>query len=133
MRAAHLASRARPLLPRTASARVAALRQPRSLAASGQAAPKCRSAPYSIAMSQPAATCPAPSFSVVMLGDTMLGRLVDEKLAVMRSQGEAPDAVWGDTLQRVVRAADARILNLECALTDHPVRKAARRRALTCC
>jgi len=106
-RATLLASRVRPLLLRYASARrVAAMAQPLSAAAASQAASTC-AAP--------------PSFSVVMLGDTMLGRLVDEKLAVLQAQGEPPAAVLGDTLP-LIRAADVRILNLECALTDHPVR-----------
>ncbi len=59
-------------------------------------------------------------FSLLLLGDTMLGRLVDERLAVLRASGESPEHVWGDTLP-LVRSADVRILNLECALTDYPV------------
>jgi len=61
------------------------------------------------------------SFSVMLLGDTMLGRLVDDRLRELQAKGAGPEAVWGDTLL-LVRAADIRLLNLECALTDHAVR-----------
>ena len=62
-----------------------------------------------------------PSFSVLFLGDTMLGRLVDEQLRELQSAGEGPERVWGDLLS-LARAADVRLINLECAITDHPVR-----------
>ncbi len=48
---------------------------------------------------------------LVLAGDVMLGRRVDEALASMR-----PEEVWGDLLPHF-RRADARIVNLECALT----------------
>lgn len=53
-------------------------------------------------------------------GDVMLGRFVDEALGMMR-----PEEVWGGLLPRF-RAADARIVNLECALTrsDRPWERA---------
>jgi poly-gamma-glutamate synthesis protein (capsule biosynthesis protein) len=48
---------------------------------------------------------------LVLAGDVMLGRGVDEALTTMR-----PSEVWGDLLPHF-RDADARIVNLECALT----------------
>jgi len=48
---------------------------------------------------------------LLLAGDVMLGRGVDEALASMR-----PSEVWGDLLPHF-RRADARIVNLECALT----------------
>ena len=69
-----------------------------------------------------AAATARPSFSVLLLGDTMLGRLVDEQLQVLQARGEGPERVWGDTLP-LAEAADVRLLNLECAITDHPVRE----------
>ncbi|WP_427172523.1 CapA family protein [Arthrobacter sp. 92] len=49
---------------------------------------------------------------LVLLGDVMLGRLVNEHLR------KAPAAYpWGDTLP-VLRAADLRFANLECVLAD---------------
>ena len=48
---------------------------------------------------------------LLLAGDVMLGRGVDEALASMR-----PEEVWGDLLTHF-RRADARIVNLECALT----------------
>lgn len=48
---------------------------------------------------------------LLLAGDVMLGRGVDEALASMR-----PEEVWGDLLPHF-RRADARIVNLECALT----------------
>jgi len=49
---------------------------------------------------------------LILLGDVMLGRLVNRRLAVA-----PPEYPWGDTLP-VLRAADAVILNLECVLAD---------------
>jgi poly-gamma-glutamate capsule biosynthesis protein CapA/YwtB (metallophosphatase superfamily) len=49
---------------------------------------------------------------LILLGDVMLGRLVNRQLAVA-----SPMYPWGDTLP-VLRAADAVILNLECVLAD---------------
>lgn len=63
--------------------------------------------------------------SIVMLGDVMLGRLVDEALSVMPERA----AVWGDTLPLLAgggmtpagdAAAQLVAANLECAVTDHP-------------
>src|SRR3990167_6854749 len=57
---------------------------------------------------------------LLFVGDVMLGRLVNEKLR------DAPaEYPWGDTLP-ILREADARICNLECALSDggSPARKA---------
>lgn len=45
-----------------------------------------------------------------MIGDVMLGRLVDERLRTV-----APAYVWGDTLP-VLAQADLRLANLECVL-----------------
>ena len=76
-----------------------------------------------------AAASTRPSFSVLLLGDTMLGRLVDEQLRALQLRGEGPERVWGDMLP-LAEAADVCLLNLECAITDHPVRRdAVRRRA----
>ncbi|MDR7482298.1 MAG: CapA family protein [Armatimonadota bacterium] len=49
---------------------------------------------------------------LALLGDVMLGRLVNEALARV-----PPDYPWGDVLP-VLRAADAVIVNLECVLAD---------------
>lgn len=53
---------------------------------------------------------------VALMGDTMLGRGVRRALADMGA--EEP---WGDLLP-LLHLADLRILNLECALTDHRIR-----------
>ena len=47
---------------------------------------------------------------IALLGDVMLGRLVDRHLATAR-----PAYPWGDTLE-LLRQADVRIANLECVL-----------------
>lgn len=47
-----------------------------------------------------------------MFGDVMLGRLVNEALA----EGN-PEYPWGDTLP-ILRQADVRVCNLECAISD---------------
>lgn len=49
---------------------------------------------------------------LVLLGDVMLGRLVNERLRLA-----APAFPWGDTLA-VLAQADARFANLECVLAD---------------
>jgi poly-gamma-glutamate capsule biosynthesis protein CapA/YwtB (metallophosphatase superfamily) len=49
---------------------------------------------------------------LALLGDVMLGRLVDQAIA-----GYGPEYVWGDTLP-VLRKADLRIANLECVISD---------------
>jgi len=51
--------------------------------------------------------------TLAFTGDVMLGRLVNERLKTMR-----PEEVWGDVLPHLMRA-DLRIINLECALTNH--------------
>lgn len=53
---------------------------------------------------------------IALMGDTMLGRGVRRALEGMRS--EEP---WGDLLP-LLHGADLRILNLECAVTDHRIR-----------
>ncbi|GAA5197996.1 CapA family protein [Arthrobacter gyeryongensis] len=49
---------------------------------------------------------------IALLGDVMLGRLVNDQLKVA-----APGYPWGDTLP-VLRQADIRFANLECVLAD---------------
>lgn len=49
---------------------------------------------------------------IALLGDVMLGRLVNQRLEVAR-----PDYPWGDTV-RLLRQASLRIANLECVLAD---------------
>lgn len=49
---------------------------------------------------------------MVLLGDVMLGRLVNRKL-----RSVSPAFPWGDTLP-VLRQADVRFANLECVLAD---------------
>lgn len=49
---------------------------------------------------------------IALVGDVMLGRLVNEQL-----KGAAPSLPWGDTLP-VLRQADLRVANLECVLAD---------------
>jgi len=51
--------------------------------------------------------------TLALVGDVMLGRLVNQHLKTM-----AADEVWGDVLP-LFAAADLRIGNLECALTSH--------------
>ena len=93
------------------------------------AQPRTTAAPESTAGGAAASTRPSffPSFSVLLLGDTMLGRLVDEQLRALQLRGEGPERVWGDTLP-LAEAADVRLLNLECAITDHLVRHEHMRR-----
>lgn len=49
---------------------------------------------------------------ILLIGDIMLGRLVNEVL-----QQESPDYPWGDTLD-IFKKADLRICNLECVISD---------------
>ena len=49
---------------------------------------------------------------IALLGDVMLGRLVNQHLATAR-----PAYPWGDTLE-LLRQADVRIANLECVLAS---------------
>jgi len=51
--------------------------------------------------------------TLAFTGDVMLGRLVNERLKTMQ-----PEEVWGDVLPHLAQA-DLRIVNLECALTNH--------------
>jgi poly-gamma-glutamate capsule biosynthesis protein CapA/YwtB (metallophosphatase superfamily) len=59
------------------------------------------------------------AFSMLLMGDVQLGRLVDRIMAAAGPAG--PVKVWGNTL-RALASADVRILNLECALTRHSVK-----------
>lgn len=49
---------------------------------------------------------------ILLVGDVMLGRLVNEVL-----QKESPEYPWGDTLD-IFRKTDLRICNLECVISD---------------
>ena len=49
---------------------------------------------------------------IVLLGDVMLGRLVNRRLATA-----PPEYPWGDTLT-LLRSADALVVNLECVIAD---------------
>jgi poly-gamma-glutamate capsule biosynthesis protein CapA/YwtB (metallophosphatase superfamily) len=51
--------------------------------------------------------------TLALVGDVMLGRGVSEMLRTL-----SPEQVWGDVLP-LLSSADLRIVNLECALTDH--------------
>jgi poly-gamma-glutamate capsule biosynthesis protein CapA/YwtB (metallophosphatase superfamily) len=51
--------------------------------------------------------------TVALVGDVMLGRGVNEALREVR-----PEEPWGDVLP-VLEEADLRIINLECAVTEH--------------
>lgn len=53
------------------------------------------------------------SATIALTGDVMLGRHVDEVLAV-----QGPRYAWGDMLP-LLQEADTRLINLECALTSH--------------
>jgi poly-gamma-glutamate synthesis protein (capsule biosynthesis protein) len=50
---------------------------------------------------------------IALAGDVMLGRLVDRALCSM-----SPEEPWGDVLP-LLKEADLRIVNLECAVTAH--------------
>jgi poly-gamma-glutamate capsule biosynthesis protein CapA/YwtB (metallophosphatase superfamily) len=54
--------------------------------------------------------------TLALVGDVMLGRGVNETLRTM-----PPEQVWGDVLP-LLDSADLRLINLECALTDHKQR-----------
>jgi poly-gamma-glutamate capsule biosynthesis protein CapA/YwtB (metallophosphatase superfamily) len=54
----------------------------------------------------------AQRWSLLLLGDVMLGRLVNQRL-----QQVSPAYPWGDTLP-LLQQADVRICNLECVLAD---------------
>jgi poly-gamma-glutamate capsule biosynthesis protein CapA/YwtB (metallophosphatase superfamily) len=58
----------------------------------------------------------APTLTVALVGDVMLGRGVNRVIA---THGFAYP--WGDVLP-AVRGADGFLINLECALTDHTER-----------
>ena len=58
----------------------------------------------------------APSLTLALAGDVMLGRVVNRTIA---EHGLAYP--WGDMLP-AVRGADCFLINLECALTDHTER-----------
>jgi poly-gamma-glutamate capsule biosynthesis protein CapA/YwtB (metallophosphatase superfamily) len=51
--------------------------------------------------------------TLALAGDVMLGRGVNETLGTVR-----PEEPWGDTLPLLL-SADLRIINLECAVTEH--------------
>src|SRR5918995_4015106 len=51
--------------------------------------------------------------TLALTGDVMLGRGVNETLRAAR-----PEEPWGDVLP-LLRSADLRIINLECAITEH--------------
>src|ERR671911_1556460 len=51
--------------------------------------------------------------TVALVGDVMLGRRVNDALRTLR-----PDQPWGDVLPLLI-SADLRIVNLECAITNH--------------
>ncbi len=51
--------------------------------------------------------------TIALTGDVMLGRGVNETL-----RGVHPEEPWGDTLPLLL-SADLRIINLECAITEH--------------
>jgi poly-gamma-glutamate capsule biosynthesis protein CapA/YwtB (metallophosphatase superfamily) len=51
-------------------------------------------------------------FRLLLLGDCMLGRLVNEVL-----EGAPPEYPWGDTLP-IIESADWRLCNLECVISD---------------
>src|ERR687893_2447184 len=51
--------------------------------------------------------------AVALVGDVMLGRRVNDALRTLR-----PEQPWGDVLPLLI-SADLRIVNLECAITDH--------------
>lgn len=51
--------------------------------------------------------------TLALVGDVMLGRGVNERIAICR-----PEYFWADVLP-LLRSADAVIANLECAITLH--------------
>ena len=68
---------------------------------------------------------------LVLTGDVMLGRLVDEY--VIQNRSVRPDALWGSVLS-IMLGADFRLINLECVISNlggpwHPTTKAFHFRA----
>lgn len=68
---------------------------------------------------------------IALTGDVMLGRLVDQY--VIQNRSVRPEALWSDVLP-VMLAADCRLINLECVISDlgeewHPTTKAFHFRA----
>ena len=51
--------------------------------------------------------------SLALVGDVMLGRRVNDALRTLR-----PEQLWGDVLP-LLGSTDLRVVNLECAITDH--------------
>ena len=51
--------------------------------------------------------------NLALVGDVMLGRRVNDVLRTLR-----PEQLWGDVLP-LLGSTDLRIVNLECAITDH--------------
>jgi len=62
--------------------------------------------------SAPAASAEQP-LELLLLGDCMLGRLVNEVL-----ENAPPEYPWGDTLP-ILQGADWRLCNLECVISEH--------------
>lgn len=54
-----------------------------------------------------------PTATLALVGDVMLGRLINREMARRR-----PESFWGDALP-VLRGADAVFANLECAISAH--------------
>lgn len=72
-----------------------------------------------------------PAMKIALTGDVMLGRLVNEY--VIQNRSMRPEALWSDVLP-VMLAADCRLINLECVISDlgeewHPTTKAFHFRA----
>lgn len=51
---------------------------------------------------------------IALTGDVMLGRLVDR--LIIQDESIPPDSLWGDVLP-LLRAADLRLINLECVIS----------------
>jgi poly-gamma-glutamate synthesis protein (capsule biosynthesis protein) len=83
-------------------------RDANSEAHTNQSAPAVRSQPSPGAKP----TVEAGSLKLLLVGDVMLGRLVNDVLTY-----KPPDYPWGDTLP-LFREADVRICNLECVISD---------------
>ncbi len=62
------------------------------------------------------------SVTLAFVGDVMLGRAVNVKIAE-----RPPEVFWGDVLA-ILRSADAVFANLECAITEHERRWSRRRK-----
>src|SRR5215208_6127198 len=89
-----------------------ALRVPRVVVADRGATPRGVSTPVLMSASSPM----APSITLALAGDVMLGRRVNPMIA---EHGAAYP--WGDLLPTLT-SADCFLINLECALTDHTER-----------